>query len=641
MLKQMREVGKSLHWVLWMVIAAFIILIFVGWGMGGMSQSGPTELWAARVGDEVITAPEFYNAFERREQSLKDLLGPQYDRRTFMNPDAVLADLIDQRILRLEAQRMGLRISPPELADAIREVPQFQDEKGEFDPKLYDDALSRARLSPVEFQESVANSLLGQKMEALVQSAVSVPESALREAWLDENQTATVDHVVFPLADYLDQVTVGDAEVKAHFDAHASDFDGGPARQVRWASFDREAYQKPLEREEEMRAYYQENLATHYTIGSDQRRARHVLVAVEPLADEAARAAARAEAEEVFAKAVAGADFAELARRHSDDAATVPAGGDLGPFYQGLLDPAVDDAAFTMEVGEVRGPIETPAGFEVIQVTKAAGEVARPFDEVRDLVARGLYAAKASEAAQAALETFQEAYSKKPDFEAAAKAAGVTPSEPRWVTSGEIVPELGPNPAVTARAFTVDVGGVTEPLAASGGQAVLEVLAKRDASPRTLDEVREQVESAVRQEAARKLARADAEAALASVRSGVELAQAVAPRPVQQSQGLRRGQPVGDLGPAPALSAAIFATPAGDVGPIADSDVGPVIFRVTERVEFDQAAFDAAKPTLRQRLEGQAYVDFRKANLDRLRESYEGSIQTNEQVLAHLRGSAG
>ncbi|MFU8841274.1 MAG: peptidylprolyl isomerase [Nitriliruptoraceae bacterium] len=89
------------------------------------------------------------------------------------------------------------------------------------------------------------------------------------------------------------------------------------------------------------------------------RSPRHILLATE------------ADAEEVLAELAAGADFAELARERSEDPGSAAQGGDLGPQPRGAWLVEFDDAVWAAEVGEVVGPIQTQAGFHVIEVRSA------------------------------------------------------------------------------------------------------------------------------------------------------------------------------------------------------------------------------------------------------------------------------
>ncbi len=109
-------------------------------------------------------------------------------------------------------------------------------------------------------------------------------------------------------------------------------------------------------------------------------RASHVLVTVPEGAAPAARAAARAKAEDVLKQARAGADFAKLARTYSDDASK-GRGGDLGFFPKGQMVPAFEAAAFALAPNQVSDIVESPFGFHVIKVIEKRPAQSVPFSE--------------------------------------------------------------------------------------------------------------------------------------------------------------------------------------------------------------------------------------------------------------------
>lgn len=89
------------------------------------------------------------------------------------------------------------------------------------------------------------------------------------------------------------------------------------------------------------------------------RAPRHILVETE------------AEAAGIVAELADGADFAELAQERSVDPGGAAQGGDLGPQPRGAWLIEFDDAVWAAEVGEVVGPVQTQAGFHVIEVVSA------------------------------------------------------------------------------------------------------------------------------------------------------------------------------------------------------------------------------------------------------------------------------
>ena len=153
-------------------------------------------------------------------------------------------------------------------------------------------------------------------------------------------------------------ITVSDDEVEAAL-AQLIEEVGGEA------AFQQQLEQNGLTREEvfeDQRAtmLYQkvfEWVTSSVPETAEHVHARHILVDT------------REEAEQLLAQLQAGADFAELARRYSQDESTREAGGDLGWFPRGvLLAKEVEDAAFSLQAGQISPVVESPFGYHIVQV---------------------------------------------------------------------------------------------------------------------------------------------------------------------------------------------------------------------------------------------------------------------------------
>ena len=99
----------------------------------------------------------------------------------------------------------------------------------------------------------------------------------------------------------------------------------------------------------------------------EQVRARHILLRVPPDADEATVAAATKRLEGLHERLDAGADFAALAREHSEDG-TAAQGGDLGFFARGQMVAPFEAAAFALAPGQVSQVVRSPFGLHLIRV---------------------------------------------------------------------------------------------------------------------------------------------------------------------------------------------------------------------------------------------------------------------------------
>lgn len=136
--------------------------------------------------------------------------------------------------------------------------------------------------------------------------------------------------------------------------------------------------------EEDVKAFYEQN--ARQSGGHRQAHVRHVMIAVAAGADPKTVEKKRAVAVKVLEDARGGADFALLAKTHSDDASTKDEGGDLGWVKEGEgLSEALSEVIFSMEQkNEVRGPIKTDRGFEVLQLLERREGDVRPYSEVKD-----------------------------------------------------------------------------------------------------------------------------------------------------------------------------------------------------------------------------------------------------------------
>lgn len=138
--------------------------------------------------------------------------------------------------------------------------------------------------------------------------------------------------------------------------------------------------------EADIKKYYEENQA-EFTI--DEVRASHILFKTVddnrlPL-DESAKEAVRTKAQEILDRVKAGEDFAKLAKEYSEDPGSAENGGDLNFFPRGQMVKPFEDAAFSMEVGQISGLVESNFGYHIIKVTDKKNETST-FEEAQDRI---------------------------------------------------------------------------------------------------------------------------------------------------------------------------------------------------------------------------------------------------------------
>jgi len=150
------------------IVAAIVLLMvgipFVLWGINSYFESGPT-LSVAKVDGESITQRDYRAAFDQ----FRGRLDPKISE-TAQFKQLVLDGLIEQQLLRRDAETEGYRVADAQLARLIRELPYFQRD-GRFDPRLYEALLRREGIGPAEFEQRLRGEVVtGQLQNGLVGS---------------------------------------------------------------------------------------------------------------------------------------------------------------------------------------------------------------------------------------------------------------------------------------------------------------------------------------------------------------------------------------------------------------------------------------------------------------------------------------
>jgi peptidyl-prolyl cis-trans isomerase C len=153
--------------------------------------------------------------------------------------------------------------------------------------------------------------------------------------------------------------------------------------------------------ESEQREFYDEN--TNMFAQPESVTASHILISTQEAQTEEARQEARTRAEELKSQLDEGADFAELAREHSEGP-SASRGGSLGEFSRGQMVPPFEEAAFALEAGEISDIVETRFGYHIIRVEEKSDGGTTPYEEVKGQIGQYLEQQKQQEAIQSYID---------------------------------------------------------------------------------------------------------------------------------------------------------------------------------------------------------------------------------------------
>jgi peptidyl-prolyl cis-trans isomerase C len=251
----------------------------------------------------------------------------------------VLDQMIDDRLLQQECKAKNIRVSQIEMDDGVKKVRTRFDTEDEFNKELQKEGMSFE-----EFRKHIGDQICTIKL-------------------IDQEVKAKVQ-------------PPSDAEIKDLYGTIEAIVNDKPLPSGKTPSELEEL--KSLAR------------AVEHRFG-ERVRARHILIRVPPTASKSDKDAARKKIEEAQKELKKGGDFAELAKKYSEDPGSKERGGDLGYFSRGDMVEAFDKTAFSLNVGQTSDIIQTDFGYHIIRVEekKAAGKLS--FDEIKDDLKEYLY----------------------------------------------------------------------------------------------------------------------------------------------------------------------------------------------------------------------------------------------------------
>jgi parvulin-like peptidyl-prolyl isomerase len=220
-----------------------------------------------------------------------------------------------------------------------------------------------------------------------------------------------------------------EAEALTYFEAHKTNYKTKPKFVIDYISVKIPPPDSVTVPEADIRKYYDTHLAAYKQ--EEQVHARHILISVDPSQGPAADARAKARADSLLGALRNGADFADLARRFSQDPGSGRAGGELGSFPRGRMVKEFENAAFALEPGQISQVVKTQFGYHIIKVEEHQKAGTRPYADVRNDIRFQLAQSRGDSTAKKTAETIRKAIARGAD--AAAQAApygGVVTSQP-------------------------------------------------------------------------------------------------------------------------------------------------------------------------------------------------------------------
>lgn len=402
-----------------LIIPAFVLV-----GIDGYKRFNDSAQAVARVGGRDITQAEWDFA-HRNEVDRIRASAPSVDPKLLDSPQAryaTLERLVRERVLAEAADKSMLVTSDIRLARDLQKNPAIASLRrpdGTLDMERYRQLAASQGFTPEGFEARVRRDLSLRQVEAgVLATAFTTPVVAdvALGAFFEKRE---VQLVSFPASDFAAKVTLSDAELEAFYNANKALFQAPESVNIEYVVLDLDTIKKSINiSEQDLKAYYEQNVAR--LSGNEERRASHILINAPKDAPAAEREKAKAKAQELLAQVRKAPDqFAEIAKKYSQDKGSAASGGDLDFFARGAMVKPFEDAAFAMKKGDISGLVESDFGYHIIQLTDIKAPKQRSFEELRASIESDLKTQQAqrkfSESAEAFTNgVYEQAESLKP-----------------------------------------------------------------------------------------------------------------------------------------------------------------------------------------------------------------------------------
>lgn len=610
MLQQMRSSAKYLILILILVfIGGFLLYDVAGLGQRPTVTSGTT---VATINGQTVTWQDWVNAYTPMMREAQAQQGQLNDDDMLRIRNTAFEQLVGNIVLAQEIRRRGITVSDEEIRQAALVMPpeQFLDHpdfqtEGRFDIEKY----RRFITSPVAFQQGVPQMLEAyyrtelprRKLFQQVAATAYVTDGQLWRAWQDMRDSAQVSYVALgPQLVPDTAVAVTQDEIRDYFRTHQDRLGERPGEAVL----------------------------------SVVRIPRDIT------AEDTLRT--REQAMQLRQEIVDGGDFADVARRLSQDRGSADRGGALGPTVRGQLVPEFEQVAFSIGSGEVSEPVLSPFGYHLIQVDSRRAdtvearhillrieqgeESAREADRLADELAR--IAARVGEAAR---------------FDSAARALNLSIARVVALEGEPVFFNASYVPGATGWAFSGAARGETSDLIeAEDAYYLARIDSLRLGGPVRLQDAQEEIRAELMREKKLEALVPRAGEISAAVARGQSLEQAGAAHglTVERTEMFSRGSAVPGVGQFNEAIGAAFSLPVGATSAPVRARTGVYVIRVERRIVSDRAEFE--RQLEQQRTE--ALNARRQATVQQFLSNLRQEAQVDDrrrQVEASARGLAG
>jgi peptidyl-prolyl cis-trans isomerase D len=590
-----------------LISATMVITLIPGGTLGSAFGFGTAGQGVyAKVGDQEVTMQEV----RQRAQMAIRQAGYPAGLLQFVSAQ-VAQQMVTRKAMLVEASRIGLRVTDDELREELRSGPLGAQlfPNGNFvgQDRYEQFVLQNFNMGVAQFEQQVKEDLLIRKLQALVEGGVRVSDADTEQELRRENTKVKLEYALLSLDKVMSEIHPSEAELRAFFDKNQARYANAipERRKANYIAVDHAKVSEQVQvTREDLQRYYNQH-RDEYRV-PDEVDLRLIQVRTpspgpDGKVDQKAVDAARQKAEGILKKLKAGANFADLAKKESDDPSKEK-GGALGWIGRGRI-PDIEEQIFALNKGQTSEVLRSALGFNIVRVEDKRTAHVQTLDEVKSAIEPIVRQEKAARATET-LANDVRTLARTSGLEAAAAKYGLAVIHSDLFSRTDSLPGVGAAPELMDAVFSAHVKDPPEMTTIPQGRVIFQVVEVKPPQKPTFEDVRVRVESDFKQERATELLQKQIQELSDRARAGHDLKKPAKElgATLKTSELVTRSSQVPDIGAMSGQAAAAFDMKPGDISAPINTGRSGIVFSVVERQEPSPDQLASSKDRIRESL---------------------------------------
>jgi len=358
------------------LITAIISLIIIGFMFTGYQSFQATPDTIAEVAGEKITYSEYRSALDRQIKFFssqfggKPLTNNQIEQ--FQLKQRTVDGLISQKLLNVLAKDLKTPVSNEQIIKTIKEIPAFKNGE-QFDVNRYKQLLVANKLTPSDFEDSVASGIMSDTVRNILTKS-SLSKELVNKVLAIKKDSKEIDIVKINKNALKREINISKADIKE------------------WLK-DENNLKKVMEKFNQEKTFRydqkEEVKAKHILLTTNKDNQKEMLKKINEIK-----------------KTANTKNFASLANKHTMDPSNQgKKGGALGWFSRGRMVPEFEKVAFSLKPGQISKPVKTSYGYHLIYVEGKKEAKSAKLDDHKDSIAKEFIQDSSDEKLKDLLET--------------------------------------------------------------------------------------------------------------------------------------------------------------------------------------------------------------------------------------------